>query len=51
MLVRAGAILGLVMLETRPPRCRECGVLGGESSDPRRRACSLSPTGALAAVI
>jgi len=29
MLVRAGAILGLVMLETRPPRCRECGVLGG----------------------
>jgi predicted RNA-binding Zn-ribbon protein involved in translation (DUF1610 family) len=27
ILVIGGAILGLVMLATRPPRCRECGVL------------------------
>src|SRR5262249_2931062 len=27
ILLMAGAIFGLVMLATRPPRCRECGVL------------------------
>ena len=27
ILLGAGAVFGLVMLATRPPRCRECGVL------------------------
>ena len=40
MLLAVGAILGLVMLATRPPRCRDCGVL---ATDVEEYELSASP--------
>jgi hypothetical protein len=39
-LLAVGAILGLVMLATRPPRCRDCGIL---ASDVEEYELSASP--------
>jgi hypothetical protein len=39
-LLAVGAILGLVMLATRPPRCRDCDVL---ATDVQEFELSASP--------
>jgi predicted Zn-ribbon and HTH transcriptional regulator len=39
-LLAVGAILGLVMFATRPPRCRDCGVV---ASDVEEYELSASP--------